>query len=121
MVAGILAIFAVTTLVDVVLHATHVFPPWKEPMWDPWLNALAFAYRLPINIAGSWLTARLAPAKPLKHAMIGGVIGLGLSIMGAVVAIRSDFGPAWYPILLAASALPSAWLGSTLFVRSRGE
>lgn len=120
-VAGILVIFVVTTLIDVILHATHVFPPWGEPMWSNALNALALSYRLPVDVAGSWLTARLAPSKPLKHAMIGGGIGLGLSVLGVVGAVMKEFGPLWYPVALAASAIPSAWLGGWLFVRQRGE
>ena len=118
---GVVAIFAVTTAVDVVLHLTRVYPPWGEPMWDDGLNALALAYRLPINVAGSWLIARMAPGAPLAHAMIGGGIGLLLSIAGAVVAIRGNFGPAWYPIALAASALPSAWLGGWLYARKHPD
>lgn len=120
-VAGILAIFAVTTLIDAILHSTAVFPPWGEPMWSNALNALALAYRLPIDVGGSWLTARLAPSRPLKHAMIGGGIGLGLSLMGVVGAVMKEFGPLWYPVALAVSALPSAWLGGWLFVRQRSE
>ena len=47
----------------------------------------------------------------LFHAL--GVIGTILSILGAIA--MWDFGPNWYPVLLAASALPSAWLGGLLY------
>jgi len=58
------------------------------------------------------LTARLAPSRPMLHAMILGGIGVVLSILGAVAMWDPAF--AWYPIALAASALPSAWLGARL-------
>ena len=61
-VAGVLVIIVVTTLVDIVLHAVHVFPPMNQPI-DDGLAALATAYRIVISIGGAWLTARLAPEK----------------------------------------------------------
>ena len=59
-VAGVLFIIVVTTLVDIVLHAVHVFPPMEQPLNDA-LAALAATYRVVISIGGAWLTARLAP------------------------------------------------------------
>lgn len=68
-VAGVLLIIVVTTLVDIVLHATRVFPPMDQPINDA-LALLATAYRIVISIGGAWLTARLAPDKPMKHVLI---------------------------------------------------
>jgi hypothetical protein len=51
-----------------------------------------------------------------RHALVLGSIGLVLSIAGAVA--MWDAGPAWYPLALAASALPCAWLGGRLQVRA---
>jgi hypothetical protein len=110
--AGLFAIVAVTTGVDVVLHATGVFPPLGGPPMSSALFLLAFSYRLVIDVAGSWLTARLAPDRPMRHALVLGAIGTALSIGGAIV--MWDAGPAWYPLVLAASALPCAWLGGRL-------
>jgi len=44
---------------------------------------LATAYRIVYGIAGSYVTARLAPDRPMQHALLGGFIGLALSIVGA--------------------------------------
>jgi hypothetical protein len=110
--AGLVAIFAVTTVTDVVMHATGVFPPPGAPPMSGTLFLLAFAYRFVFDVAGCWLTARLAPARPMGHALVLGSIGLVLSIAGA--AAMWDAGPAWYPLSLAASALPCAWLGARL-------
>ena len=113
--AGIIAIFVVSLGTDQVLHALAVYPPWGEPMRAPGLNLLALSYRLVYGVLGSYLTARLAPRAPMRHALILGAIGLVLSTAGAIAGIRMDLGPAWYPILLALTALPCAWLGGALY------
>ena len=120
-VAGFLVVFALSLGVDHLLHLANVYPPYGQPMWDNGLNALALAYRLPFNAFGSWVTGRLAPAAPMKHVWIGAAIGFVLSSLGAVAAIKMQFGPTWYPVALALSAWPCAWVGGTLAVRSRGE
>jgi hypothetical protein len=113
--AGLVSIFAVTTATDVVMHATGVFPPTSAPPMSSALFLLAFAYRFVIDVAGSYLTARLAPHRPMRHALVLGCIGLVLSIGGAIALW--DAGPGWYPIGLAASAIPCAWLGARLHRR----
>jgi hypothetical protein len=79
---GVLVIIVVTTLVDIAMHAIGVFPPMDQPINDA-LALLAIAYRIVITVGGAWLTARLAPDKPMKHAMILGVVGF-LGIVGVV-------------------------------------
>jgi len=109
---GLVAIFAVTTVVDIVMHATGVYPPPSAPPMSHALFLLAFAYRFVIDVAGSWLTARLAPDRPMRHALALGWVGLALSITGTIAMWNA--GPHWYPLALAASALPCAWLGGRL-------
>jgi hypothetical protein len=110
--AGLVAIFAVTTAIDIVLHATGVFPPMDAPPMSDTLFLLALGYRLVIDVGGCWLAARLAPDRPMAHALVLGAIGLVLSIAGAVALW--DAGPHWYPVSLAISSLPSAWFGGRL-------
>jgi hypothetical protein len=110
--AGLVAIFAVTSVTDAVMHAIGLFPPLGAPPMSSALFLFAFAYRFVFDVAGSYLTARLAPDRPMRHALVLGAIGLGLSIAGAIALW--DAGPAWYPLALAASALPCAWLGARL-------
>jgi len=111
--AGLLFIFIVTTIVDVVLHVAGFFPPWTQPMNDT-QSAVAFAYRIVISIAGCWLTARLAPRNPMKHAMILGAIGVVLSAIGAAATWNRGLGPHWYPLLLVVISIPCAWVGGKL-------
>src|SRR4030095_8271945 len=119
-VAGVLFIIVVTTLVDVVLHAIGVFPPMDQPLDDS-LAVLATSDRIVISIAGAWLTARLAREKPMQHAMILGVVGSLLGLVGLVATWNRGLGPRWYPILLAVLAIPQCWLGGWLYVMQSGK
>src|SRR4051812_49112985 len=117
-VAGLLFIVIASTAVDGILHATNVFPPLGDPMSDG-LLALATAYRIVISVAGCWLTARLAPDKPMQHAIALGFIGVVLSTAGLIATWNGGpaFGAKWYPITLIAVSLPCAWAGGWLFER----
>ena len=113
-VAGVLVIIVVTTLVDIVLHATSVFPPMDQPINDA-LALLATSYRVVISVGGAWLTARLAPDRPMKHAMILGAVGTVLGLVGVVATWNLGLGPRWYPILLAVLAIPQCWVGGKIY------
>lgn len=114
-VAGLVFIFASHSGTDAVLHATGVFPPIGEAMSDG-LFGLAFAYRAVFSIIGCYITALLAPQRPLKHAMILGSIGFVLCTFMTIVSWNAgpEVGPRWYPISLALSSLPAAWIAGKL-------
>lgn len=112
--AGLAAIVLLSTAADAVLHATGVYPPFPERMADG-LFALATAYRIVFGIAGCWLTARLAPHAPLRHALVLGAIGTALSAAGA--AAMWAYGPAWYSLAIIAISFPCAWAGARLHAR----
>jgi hypothetical protein len=61
---------------------------------------------------GCYLSARLAPNRPMKHAIILGVIGVVLTIVGLIA--MWDIPPRWYPVSLIVLTLPAAWLGGKL-------
>ena len=118
--AGFLVVVVLSLGTDMVLHATAVFPPWGQRMSDA-LFLLATAYRTLYAVGGSYVTARLAPHRPMKHALAGGVVGLVLSTVGAVATwSRPELGPHWYPLALVATALPCAWVGGRLRVMQSG-
>ena len=119
-VAGVLVIIVVTTLVDVVLHVIGVFPPMDRPL-DDRLALLATSYRIVISIGGAWLTARLAPEKPMKHALILGVVGTLLGLVAVVATWSRGLGPRWYPVALAVLAIPQCWVGGRLYLMSSGK
>ena len=111
--AGIVVGAALSLGTDALLAAVGVFPKVGKQMSDA-LFALATAYRIVYGIVGSYVIARLAPDRPMQHALIGGVLGLVVSIIGAVVTWNRDLGPHWYPVGLAVTALPCAWVGGKL-------
>lgn len=112
--AGVLFIIVVTTLVDIALHAAGVFPAWDQPIDDK-LALLATSYRVVISVIGAWLTARLAPGKPMKHAVILGCVGVVLGLVGLAVTWNAGLGPRWYPIALVGLAIPQCWAGGKLY------
>ncbi len=118
---GFVTVVVLSLGTDQVLHVLQVYPPWGQPMHDPLLNLLALAYRCVYGVVGSYLTARVAPHSPMRHALVGGMIGLVLSAAGAIATIPMNLGPAWYPLALALSALPTAWLGGILNRRRQAE
>ncbi len=113
--AGLLAIFVSTTAIDVVLHAAHVFPPWGEANPDS-VMLLATAYRVICSIGGCYLAARLAPDRPMRHALWLGAVGVVISLTAAIATWNA--GPAfanhWYPLALVAVSMPCAWAGGKL-------
>jgi hypothetical protein len=113
--AGFVVVVVLSLGTDFMLHATGVFPPLGQPMSDA-LFLLATAYRTVFSVVGSYITARLAPDRPMQHALAGGVVGLVLSTVGAVVTWNNGpaFGPHWYPLSLVATAMPCAWAGGRL-------
>jgi hypothetical protein len=112
---GFAAVVVLSLGTDQVLHALEVYPPWGRPMYETNLLLLALAYRTAYAVIGSYIAATLAPRNPMRHALALGVVGLVLSLAGAIATIPMNLGPAWYPIALVLTALPCAWLGGVLF------
>lgn len=113
--AGFVVVVSLSIGTDTVLHATGVFAPVGQPMAGA-LFVLATVYRSVYGVAGSYITARLAPYRPMQHALVGGAIGLVLSTAGAIATWDRGpaFGPHWYPVSLIVLALPCAWAGGRI-------
>ena len=118
---GFLVVVAITLITDVVLHKIHFYPPLGEYNSGS-LLVWATVYRTFYGVIGSYVTARLAPNRPMMHALIGGAIGTTLATAGAIATWNHvpPLGPHWYPISLIIGALPTAWLGAQIHImRSR--
>jgi len=104
---------------DALLHALHVFGPIGTPMTDSRLLAWATIYRTIYGVLGAYVTAWLAPSRPMLHAFILGILGELASIAGLVATWNETgkYGPHWYPIALVVLALPPALLGAWLYER----
>jgi len=113
--AGFVVGVTITLATDGALHLARIFPPLGQPIGSKSL-LLATVYRTVYQVLGSYITARLAPDRPMGHALVGGAIGLTICILGAVVTWNKGpaFGPHWYPVALIVLALPTAWLGGKL-------
>ena len=105
---------------DFILERTGVFPSFAEqmehglPVW--WMLLLALTYRLIYQTLGSFVTAKLAPDRPMFYVAIGAAIGFVVCVIGTIV--MWDKGSHWYPIALAVLTPPTAWLGGALATRS---
>lgn len=114
--AGVLFIIIASTLVDVVLHLAHFFPAMDKPIND-FQALVATLYRVVISIAGGYLTAKLAPGRPMLHAMMLGCVGTVLGVIGVCVTWNLGLGPRWYALALAVLAFPQCWAGGKLYLR----
>jgi peptidoglycan/LPS O-acetylase OafA/YrhL len=118
--AGFLATVALSVVADVAMHAAGVFPAPGQPM-EQSLFVLATFYRVLFTVAGGYLTARLAPDRPMAHAMVLAGLGLAGGLAGVVVWWKGGaaMGPAWYPIALVVTAVPCIWVGARLHLGAR--
>jgi hypothetical protein len=112
-----ITIVALSVGTDFILEALGIFPPPDQGLFTPWMLVLALVYRSIYAVAGGYVTAFLAPNRPLRQAIILGIIGIAASILGAVVAW--DLSPHWYPIALIITALPGTWLGGKLKISNQ--
>lgn len=117
--AGILFIGVTHSVTDLILEKAGIFTPPEVRFDTTWMVLTALTYRILYSIAGGYLTAKLAPSRPMLHAIVLGLIGLVMSTAAAIVLIPKDYGPAWYPIALAVTAFPVAWLGGWLATRGQ--
>jgi peptidoglycan/LPS O-acetylase OafA/YrhL len=113
--AGILVGAVLSIGTDVALHAAGIFPPIGQWAGSS-LFAIATGYRTVYNVVGSYLIARLAPNRPMGHALVGGFLGVVVTLVGAAATWNHEpsLGPHWYPIALVILALPCAWAGGKL-------
>lgn len=112
--AGLIAVIVLSAVTDLILEKYSIM---KLPFNDnpTWFIILVIIYRNLYSAFGSYLAARLAPNNPMRHAMILGAVGTVLAILGAVTMWHIP--PQWYPISLIVLALPSAWLGGSVFTK----
>lgn len=114
-VAGFLVVVVLSLGTDAVIYALHIFPPPGHGNSNGMFFGWATIYRTIYAILGSYTTARLAPSRPMGHAMIGAVVGTILGTVGAIVTWnKTELGPHWYPLALIATGFPCAWIGAKI-------
>ncbi len=118
-VAGFLTVAILSTVTDVILENTGVFPTYDDQMANGspvWLLITALIYRSIFAVCGGYVTAILAPGNPMKHVKVLAVLGT----IGGIAGIFAgwQFGNQWYPIALAVTAFPLVWYGGKLGLRT---
>jgi hypothetical protein len=120
-VAGFLVTGIASTAADAAMHAVGIFPNSAAAMSD-FSFALASGYRALFTVAGGFVTAWLAPDRPMQHAWILAGIGLVAGLAGVVgyyVIGKGALGPAWYAISIPVEVIPCVWLGGSLVLSRR--
>jgi hypothetical protein len=116
--AGLAVTIVLSVGTDAVLQMAGLFDA-ASPRKFAWPYCLATLYRILYTVIGGYVTARIAPSRPMRHAMVQGAIGLAAAIGGVIAASGrgADFGPFWYPLAVAAIALPGVWMGAQIRMR----
>jgi hypothetical protein len=66
------------------METLGIFPPADQGLYITWMLVAALVYRSIYAVAGGYVTARLAPDQPIRHAIILGIIGMVASVLGAI-------------------------------------
>lgn len=112
--AGFATVAVLSMATDAILHASNIYPNDGTAGTDGDL-AFALAYRTVFTVLGGYVAATLAPANKLRTSVILGIFGTVAAAAGAIAMWH--VGHTWYPVTLAALALPSTALGGWLFTR----
>jgi len=114
--AGFITVVILSIGTDFVLESTGFFPPQNKPdLYTGELLLIAFLYRSIYTVAGGYVAAALAPDRPMRHAVILGILGIAAGTLGAAANWDKTAGSnAWSPVALVVAALPCTWLGAKL-------
>lgn len=114
--AGFVSVFVLSVLTDMALERTGIFPPQSEPkLYVWWMLLVALVYRTFYGAVGGYITASIAPRRPMRHAIILGSIGFVFALLGSIANWdKTSPSSEWYPILLVLLTLPSVWAGGKL-------
>jgi hypothetical protein len=111
--AGFVTVVILSMGTDFALESLGIFPPLSDPgLYITWMLLLALAYRCVYTAAGGYVTAVLAPSRPMRHVIILGIFGLAGGAAGVIVGWNMSHH--WYPIAILISAFPCTWLGGRL-------
>lgn len=114
--AGFATVAILSVVTDAVLEGLHVLPPQNRPGdYESWMLLVALLYRSVYAVVGGYVTAALAPSKPMKHVKILAILGTVGGVLGVVAGW--NLSEHWYPIALAVTAYPLVWYGGKLRVK----
>lgn len=97
---------------DAAFRAAGLLPPAGERVTDVGMLLLTQVYVAVAAILGCYVCARLAPDKPMKHALILGALGFVFNVVGFAATWGQV--PVWYNVLALALVMPYAWIGGRI-------
>jgi hypothetical protein len=110
--AGLITIFVLSIGTDVFLEKNGYLTTAAFSRNATWVLALVLLCRILYFILGGFLAARLAPSRPMRHALIIGGVGVVLNVLGAVMTW--DATPHAFSLSLILLAFVCSWLGGKL-------
>lgn len=112
-VVGFVLIAVLAFGTDAVIRATMPgsFAP-NGATTDMGILLASIAYVGLFAVIGCYVAARLAPRRPMAHALVLGLLGLVFNVAGSIA--MWDTAPAWYHVTQIALVMPWAWLGGWL-------
>jgi hypothetical protein len=96
---------------DFLLESIGVLPDPSEGLFETWAIVLVLFYRGVYTIFTGFLIARLAPSKPVVHALILGLIGIVITILATNSPAIAAKSPMWFGYTLAVITIPCMLLG----------
>ena len=124
-VGAILLAFIVSALLsvatDFLLEAIGVLSDPSEGLFITWMIIVVLFYRAIYLALAGFLVARLAPSKPMTHAMILGVTGTIITLLALLDPTFDEKAPIWFVITLAGITIPSIWLGVKIELNWKNE
>ena len=115
-----LTVAVFSTLTDMVLESLGIFPKIdlsKSTSMTTWMLLLALSYRILYTFTGWYVTASLAPNRPMKHVFVLAALwqlwGIAWVIVGWHLSAH------WYPLAIALTAIPCIWIWGYLKTEKR--
>lgn len=112
---GFLTVVILSTVTDTILEKLGIFPSPQGELFITWMLVLAFFYRSIYTVIGGYITARLAPNRPMRHVTILGIIGTIAGIGGIIAGW--NLSAHWYPIAIAATGFLFVWIGGKIYMK----
>jgi hypothetical protein len=100
-----------SVVTDFLLESTGVLPDPSKGLFETWAIILVLFYRAVYTVFTGFIIAKLAPSKPVLHALILGLIGTVVTILAVSSPTFAGKAPLWFGYTLAAITIPAMILG----------
>jgi len=100
-----------SVLTDFLLERIGVLPNPERGLFETWAILLCLFYRAIYSVLAGFIIAKLAPNKPMLHALILGVIGVAITLLSVSNPEFAQKSKLWFGYTLAAITIPCIWLG----------